>query len=160
MYNLIRTKLCPREPISPKNGNERRHTGSGRELRQARAARLCRNGAESAENASRHRTAVFPRQKRLKREDFDGVLKSGRRASSPNFSAILSGDTDGYAVVVPKKTARLSVTRHRIKRQVLEALRALPLPPALVVFPKASVAEMKYQDIKTEIAQLLSKIRK
>lgn len=62
-------------------------------------------------------------------------------------------------MVVSKKVARLSVTRHRIKRHVLAALRAAPsLPPALILFPQASVAQMSYEDIKAEVLRILSKI--
>ncbi len=64
----------------------------------------------------------------------------------------------GYAVVIPKKVARLSVTRHRIKRRIFNALRTIPLPPALIIFPRASASSVSYQDIHTEIAQLLSQI--
>jgi len=104
---------------------------------------------------------VFPRQQRLKREDFDAVLRGGRRISSSNFKVATFDTISGNAVVVSKKVARLSVTRHRIKRQVLSVLRALHSPTrSLVVFPQSAVAQMKYQEIKTEITQLLSKIKK
>lgn len=39
------------------------------------------------------------------------------------------------------------------------ALRALPLPPALIIFPKASADSVSYQDIQVELAALLSKNR-
>lgn len=87
---------------------------------------------------------------------FPAAIKTGRRLSSPHFTAIVSHEVKGYAVVVPKKVARLSVTRHRIKRQVLAALRTLSLPPALILFPKASVSSVSYEDIQTEIKNLLS----
>jgi len=70
--------------------------------------------------------------------------------------AIISKDARGYAVVIPKKVARLSVTRHAIKRRVLAALRKLSLPSSLILFPKASVSSVSYQDIYTEIKNLLS----
>lgn len=60
---------------------------------------------------------------------------------------------------MPKKVARLSVTRHRIKRRIVEALRTLSLPSfAVVFFPKASVAQMTHKDVSAEIGMLLSKI--
>jgi ribonuclease P protein component len=101
---------------------------------------------------------VFPRRKRLSREVFPSILKRGRRLVSPNFTVVFSEEAAGYAVVVPKKTARLSVARHRIKRRVLAALRALPLPSALIVFPKLSVGSVSYKDIQEELAVLLAKI--
>ena len=91
---------------------------------------------------------------------FPATLAAGRRLSSPHFSAAVSEETKGYAVVVPKKVARLSVTRHRIKRRTLEALRTLPLPKALILFPKASVLTLDFPSIRAELAELLSKIRR
>ena len=87
---------------------------------------------------------------------FPTVLKTGRRLASAHFMVVLSKEAKGYAVVIPKKIARLSATRHRIKRQVFSSLRTLPLPPALIVFPKSSVSSVSYQDIQAEIKKLLS----
>ena len=101
---------------------------------------------------------MFSRRERLPRATFPAVLKGGRRLSSLHFTAIISKEAKGYAVVVSKKVARLAVTRHRIKRRVLAVLKTLPLPPALIIFPTSSAHSVSYQDIKTEIADLLSKI--
>ena len=77
--------------------------------------------------------------------------------SSGHLSVVIPAEGRGYAVIVPKKIARLSVMRHRIKRRILAALRTLELPQALIVFPKSSVSSVSYQDIQTELAALLSK---
>jgi len=98
---------------------------------------------------------VFPRKKRLSRALLSSVLKNGRRLSSPHFNIVISEDAQGYAVIVPNKVARLSVTRHRIKRRVLAALRTISLPSALIVFPRLSASSVSYQDIKTELANLI-----
>lgn len=87
---------------------------------------------------------------------FPAVLTTGRRLSSPHFTAVVSKEAKGYAVIISKKIARLSVTRHRIKRRVYTVLRTLPLPSALIVFPKASISSVSYQDMKREIEGLLS----
>lgn len=76
--------------------------------------------------------------------------------SSEHLSIVIPAEGRGYAVVVSKKAARLSVTRHRIKRRVLAALRTLELPHALIVFPRASASSVSYQDIQTELFNLLS----
>lgn len=72
--------------------------------------------------------------------------------------AISQKDVRGYAVIVPKKVARLSVARHSIKRRVLHALRAISPPKALVLFPKATVVDMDYKSIRDELDALCSKI--
>jgi len=101
---------------------------------------------------------VFRRKERLKREAFPSAIQSGRRISSPHFSAVFPRNVKGYAVVVSKKNARLSVTRHKIKRRVQEALQALSstLPPSLILYPHPSVLDMSYDDIKKELIKLLS----
>ena len=86
------------------------------------------------------------------------ALKGGRRLSSPTLSLLIPENVRGYAVVVSKKVARLSVTRPQIKRRVLAALRTLPfLPPSLVIFPRPSAGSASYQDIRTQLIELLSK---
>lgn len=101
---------------------------------------------------------MFARSKRLSRAAFPAVLKK-RRLVSPNFSAVCSLEDIGIAIVVSKKVAPLSVVRHRIKRRVTGALQTLSVPHALILFPKAGVNTMKYQDIRDELTTLLSKIK-
>jgi ribonuclease P protein component len=102
---------------------------------------------------------VFSRRERLPRAAFPGALKRGRRLTSANFSIVIPEEVKGYAVVLSKKVARLSTTRQRIKRRVLSALRSLAalLPPALIVFPRPSASGVNYQDIRAELAELISK---
>ncbi|MDO8231836.1 MAG: ribonuclease P protein component [bacterium] len=101
---------------------------------------------------------MFPRRERLSREYISAALPAGRRVSSKHFTAVLPKEGRGFAVIVPKKVARLSVTRHLIKRRVLAALKSLPHPTSLIIFPKASVKDIQYKDIKEELGTLLSKI--
>lgn len=101
---------------------------------------------------------MFPRRERLSREHISAAIPVGRRLSSKHFTAILPKEGSGFAVVVSKKVARLSVTRHLIKRRVLAALRALPHPTSLIIFPKTAVKDIQYKDIKEDLRVLLSKI--
>ena len=98
---------------------------------------------------------VFRRRERYPKEHFSAALGLGRRLTSLHFSAVLPPEGQGYAVVVSKKVARLSVTRHRLKRVVLEALRTLPLPKALIVFPKATAARLDTLHLHADLAALL-----
>lgn len=88
---------------------------------------------------------------------FTGALSSGKRLSSAHFTAVVP-TVRGYAVVIPKKVARLSVARHQTKRRVLEALRTLPLPKGLIIFPKASAQNLDFTHTQEELANLLSKL--
>src|SRR6185437_6622802 len=96
---------------------------------------------------------MFPREKRLPRDHFTTALK-GRRIHSKNFSAVVPHHGAGYSVVVSKKLVRLATARHVLKRRILAGLRALPLPAALVVFPKASAATLSFAEIKAELGDL------
>jgi len=100
---------------------------------------------------------VFARTKRLPRAAFPAALLKGRRVSSEHFTVVFPETVQGYAVVISKKTARLSVTRHRIKRRVYAALRTLNLPKSLIVFPRSSADSVSFQDMKAELAELISK---
>ncbi len=129
------------------------------EMRRLQDARLSGSDDVSGALGSLSNHLVFPSKKRLPRAAFPHILGRGRRVSSPHFVAILSKESSGYAVIVPKKVARLSVTRHRIKRRTLEALRTIPLPfPTLILFPKQSVAYLTHGDVVAELSELLSKI--
>jgi ribonuclease P protein component len=87
------------------------------------------------------------------------ALARGKRFHSAHFTALVSYEAEGYAVVVPKKTARLSVTRHRIKRRVTNLLRTIPdLPKALILFPKASVSRLDAPHLAADLVQLVSTI--
>lgn len=99
---------------------------------------------------------MFKRRYRVSRTAFEALLKTGKRRSGAHFSIVSSASVGGYAVVVPKKVARLATTRHRIKRRVLAALSTLPLPKGLIVFPRAEVREMPYDEIQSELTKLLS----
>lgn len=102
---------------------------------------------------------MFPRQKRFPRAQFPTALRSGRRLSSQHFIVIIPKTGEGYAVIVPKKIARLSVTRHRIKRQISALLEEMSLPTALIIFSRSSLSGVHYQDMKKELIDLLSRIQ-
>ena len=100
---------------------------------------------------------MFSKGERLPRADFSSALRSGKRVSSANFTLIFPKDSRGYAVVIPKKVIRQAAKRNRVKRQVLEAFRSVPLPPALIVFPRFGANSVDYKDIVAELSTLLSK---
>ena len=102
---------------------------------------------------------MFPRSHRLSGRDFsDREVKGAPRATSPHFSAVFPQKASGYAVIVSKKTAKLSVTRHRLKRRTLAALRTFPsLPPSLIVYPKAGALTLTSEEMRSELQKLVEK---
>jgi ribonuclease P protein component len=125
--------------------------------KQAPDARFCFAAAAPAAHASRF-NSVFPHKKRFPRALFPSALKTGRRFSSVHFTIVIPKSGEGYAVVIPKKIAKLSVTRHLIKRQITEALQKLPLPPAGIIFSHSSFDGVHYRDMEKELAELLSSV--
>lgn len=101
---------------------------------------------------------MFAKRERLPRGVFAGALARGRRYTSAHFSILHPEGSQGYAVVVPKKVARLSVTRHQLKRRVTAALRKIPLPSSLVVFPRAGAARLSADELLQELTLLISRI--
>jgi ribonuclease P protein component len=101
---------------------------------------------------------VFSQRERLPRSQFETVLKAGGRVSSPNFTIVFSKKTKGYGVIVSKKTIRLSVRRHRLKRQIFEIMRTYHPPCAAVVIPRPAVYGVSYADMESELRALFAKI--
>ncbi|MGH7175651.1 MAG: ribonuclease P protein component [Minisyncoccia bacterium] len=101
---------------------------------------------------------TFPKRKRLARASFPLVASSRRRAISAHFSLTASSQAGGYAVVVSKQVAKRSVDRHRLKRRVAEALKAFPLPPALVVYARAGAPSLSFQEISGELRAAVAEI--
>lgn len=103
---------------------------------------------------------MLPKKSRLTRSRLkEALFGRGQRIQSDHFSAIVLSKTGGYTIVIPKKIARLSTTRHRLKRRVVGALQSLsPLPPSLILFPKASLQTLDHRHLVKELAALLSKI--
>lgn len=156
--SLIFIPTCLNEPINLKNVSAQELTDLSHVIRPQQAAKFCASVVVLAVRVLQFDYTVFPRRERLPRAAFSRVSRTGQRLSSTHFIAILSNEVTGYAVVVPKKVARLSVTRHRIKRQIFGALQTLTLPKSLILLPKASVSQLGYTHIKAEISSLLSKI--
>mgnify|MGYP000039712466 CR=1 FL=1 len=87
----------------------------------------------------------FEREHRLRSAaDFDGVFKTGTRASDPFFTVIALPNTLGSArvgIAVSKRNARRAVDRNRLKRVVRESFRLSPargLSVDLVILAKVA----------------------
>jgi ribonuclease P protein component len=94
---------------------------------------------------------MFPRRQRLSRAAFPHASKGGKRITLPYFALSASNEALGHAVIVSKQVARLSVTRHRVKRQVSAILRTLELPPSLIVYARAGAPKRSFAQIKEEL---------
>ena len=155
----ITSKPCQRnKPINQRSVKGRKHTVFAQEPRPRPGAPSSgRAGARDA-LASPY-NPVFSRKNRLPRSSFPTNRRRDLRISSIYFSGLLPQTGKGYAVVIPKKILRRAVDRHRLKRRVAEELRhqpSLALPPALVIFPKASVLRLTTKELTADLHNLLT----
>jgi ribonuclease P protein component len=101
---------------------------------------------------------MFSRRQRLSRAAFSKAGAAEKQVNTTHFSLTASPNTSGYGVVVSKQVARLSVTRHRLKRQISAALRKLSLPRSLVVYARTGAPLLTYNQIQQELEAGLKRI--
>lgn len=85
------------------------------------------------------------------------------RLASTHFSLSIweAPQKGGVAAVISKKVARLSVSRHLLKRRILAALLPYASPDrAIVVYARAKAASLPYQELRKELAELLARVGK
>jgi ribonuclease P protein component len=100
---------------------------------------------------------MIPRRTKLSRQDLAG-FRPKTRVESPHFSVSLGSEEGpkGFAIVVSKKVARLSVSRHLLKRRIASMLRELPpFDRAVVVYAKAGSPALPFANAKKELLDLI-----
>lgn len=106
---------------------------------------------------------MFSQKHRLNSRCFEEVLKNGRPIYQGLFKLVFKESPDfKISIVVPKKVARLSSTRHRIKRSVTNVLKniaKLPKSGLYIVFVQKSTKDTAEPLISTELNSLFDKIR-
>lgn len=103
---------------------------------------------------------MLPRSKRLSREGFD-LLTRARRVTSEHFSISYTepNKIGGFGIVVSKKIAPLSVTRHLLKRQIRSILATYNHKGrAVVVFARKGAPGLSFDESKDELSRLLQSI--
>lgn len=105
---------------------------------------------------------MIPRTMRLSRAHF---APSGpeKRATSEHFSLSVreSQASGGCAAVISKKTAKLSVSRHLLKRRILSVLKPwCSKDKAIIVYARAGAPTLTYQELKAELEELIARTLK
>lgn len=102
---------------------------------------------------------MLPRSLRLSRGEFPDT-RGLKRALSAHFSISYEKSSNGgVAVVISKKVARLAVSRHLLKRQILAVLR--PYASEKLVFivnARTGAASIPFPELKDELNSLLRSI--
>lgn len=103
---------------------------------------------------------MLPKRKRVTKEVFQGIMKTGRTTSSPLFVfRYISSSTPQYAFVAPKSIAKNAISRNKLRRQGYNTLRLYKLKPyAGIFFYKKGAQNSTPQEIKESISTILSKI--
>lgn len=105
---------------------------------------------------------MFSRNHRLTDSDtIQTLTHKGQRFTSANLRIYWRpAPTARFTVVVSKKTARLAITRNKMKRRVRAALESTPLPKTVevVVFPKVATQSMPFTEIQQELTGWVHKI--
>lgn len=105
---------------------------------------------------------MIPRKMRLSRAHF-APQGPETRAASTHFSVSTweAPEKGGLATVISKKVARLSVSRHLLKRRILSAALPYASPDrALVIYARSKAATLPYSELKTELTELLARVIK
>lgn len=106
---------------------------------------------------------MFSRKHRIDSRCFDEILKKGKSVYQGVFRLFFIKTQDfKITVVVPKKTTRLSVTRHRIKRRagsLLKKTNNIPTTGNFIVFVQKNISDIKDDTVATELNNLFDKIK-
>lgn len=99
---------------------------------------------------------------RLSRAHFVSPASLGpeKRLASAHFSLSLRSvkDTGGCAVVISKKVAKLSVSRHLLKRRVLHIVRPwCSSARVLILYARPGAASLDFPTLSTELTELLTR---
>jgi ribonuclease P protein component len=97
----------------------------------------------------------------VRRGEFDAVYRSGKRRSSPHFTAFFRANQSplsrfGFSI---KKALGGAVVRNRMRRRIREIVRChrqeIPAGWDIVIHPKSSVVRAKFAALTTELLRLL-----
>ncbi|KND46879.1 MAG: ribonuclease P protein component [Parcubacteria bacterium C7867-004] len=100
---------------------------------------------------------MLPRKLRLTRAHF-ALHGSEKRVVSPHFSVSVrpTAVSGGCAAVISKKVAKLSVTRHKLKRRILAVMGPwCGESRSLVVYARPGSAELGFDELSQELEGLL-----
>ena len=105
---------------------------------------------------------MIPRSMRLSRAHF-APLGPETRAASPHFSLSVreAPQNGGCATVISKKVAKLSVSRHLLKRRMLSVMKPYCTKDrAVIVYARPGAAALPYPALAAELSELLARTLK
>ena len=107
---------------------------------------------------------MINKQKRLKKADFETVMKNSRVLSNDHLSlrfvVIPTLSQPQMAIVIAKKVSKLAVKRHLLRRRLAGILTNLPLTGAgLIFFVKKDFSSLSTPELAQTTIDLLVKAK-
>ena len=104
---------------------------------------------------------MLPKKKRVTKDLFQTIIKSGRVINSPFFIfRYIKQNSQNYAFVAPKKVAKTAVERNKLRRKGYNALSLLvKIPTAGIFFYKKEAKSATFKETKDDISNILNKIK-
>lgn len=106
---------------------------------------------------------MLPRSKRLSTEAFNGIIGKGHSFHGPFLilRAIQKEGATRFAVSVPKKVAKLAVSRNKIRRQVYSAIDKLDVKSdfEIIIIMKVGSDKLSFASLSNEVKEIFVKSR-
>jgi len=104
---------------------------------------------------------MLPKNKRVTKELFQRIMKTGGSLASPFFSfRYINSDKPQYAFVAPKSVAKRAVDRNKLRRIGYNNLNSFTLKNISgIFFYKKQGKNVSSQEIKKDIENLLKRIK-
>lgn len=106
---------------------------------------------------------MLPKSKRLTTKAFKNVIEKGQSFHSPFLviRCIPHSQEGGFSVSVPKKVAKLAVSRNKIRRQVYSIVKKLEskIKPSFnsVIIMKVGSEKLLFEDLANEVQKAFVK---
>lgn len=109
------------------------------------------------------RFGISPEQRLHLKRDFECIIKEGKRIKGEIIEAWVKENNSGimrFGVVVPRKLAKKSVKRNRMKRLMREFLRLHQenfRGKDIILVAKEDFSQLKFQDVERKLLEILGR---
>ncbi|MDO8430597.1 MAG: ribonuclease P protein component [Candidatus Taylorbacteria bacterium] len=104
---------------------------------------------------------MLPKSKRLTTEAFKEIIEKGQSFHSPFLilKVCLSDNSSKFAISVPKKSAKLAVSRNKIRRQIYSIIKNLHIKSGynVVVIVKSDISKLDFKNLSAEVEKIFVK---
>lgn len=105
---------------------------------------------------------MIEKKHRIDTETLKKVIKTGKNSHSEHFFVKILPNTleiSRFSVIISKKTSKLSVGRHLLKRQISDIIEKMSYKTRskadFAIFSKENADGLEYENVKKEIGELI-----